>query len=350
MCLLKGRVLKIAVFLQAVILLLVSATGCRNKQDIHTAFYYWKTSFNLDKHQSALLQNVARNQLYVRLFDVTWNAQVNAVLPDAVLSSAQQLGSLKICPVIYLTNKALEHTSPAAADSLANKVNLLTKRLAVKYHFSYQQIQLDCDWTAGTKDSYFNLLRALKKYSGKNLEATIRLHQIKYPERSGVPPVDKGILMFYNMGKISGGLQDRNSIYNSADADKYISYLAHYALPLDIALPVFSWAIHIRNGNVRQVYGQIGLHELSNKSKFKQLQHHSYEACANFYMRGIYVKSGDIFKFENITLPDLKQAAAQVAKYLPPLNNRNIIYYEISSNSFSGLSAKDFREVSDLLK
>jgi hypothetical protein len=350
MPLLKGGMLKIAAYLLTGALLLGSTNSCRDRQDIHSSFYYWKTSFSLTTQQSALLKEAAENQLYLRLFDVIWNAEAGAAIPNALLSADQIPGGLKICPVIYLTNKTFENTPPGAADSLASKVNQLTKRMAALHHFRYQRIQLDCDWTAGTRESYFNFLKALKRYSGKKLEVTIRLHQIKYPERSGVPPVDKGVLMFYNMGKISAGLQDHNSIYNPVDAEKYISFLAHYALPLDVALPVFSWAIHIRSGNVIQVYGQIGLNELNQKNNFKQLQPNIYQASKGFYMQGIYVKNGDVFKFEHIELHKLHQAAAQLAKYLPPLNNRNIIYYEISSNSFSSLSAKDIREVSDHLQ
>jgi len=54
-----------------------------------------------------------------------------------------------------------------------------------------------------------------------------------------VPPVDKGLLMFYNMGKISPDLNARNSIYNRADAEAYLESLPNYRLSLDVALPVF---------------------------------------------------------------------------------------------------------------
>ena len=78
------------------------------------------------------------------------------------------------------------------------------------------------------------------------LSATIRLHQVKYYKQAGIPPVDRGMLMFYNMGKLNA-LTAENSIYNSNDAAGYIETVDDYPLKLDLALPAFSWAVHFRN-------------------------------------------------------------------------------------------------------
>lgn len=321
--------------------------GCKKQTSVHTAFYYWKTSFELNPHQAILLKNAASNRLYLRLFDVVWNKELNGAFPNAILTLRHSLKGMTICPVIYITNKTFEHTNFASADSLAFKVNRLTSQLANKYHIGYQQIQIDCDWTKGTRNSYFQFLKALKKYSRKQLETTIRLHQVKYPEQTGIPPADKGLLMFYNMGKLTADLNGRNSIYNEQDAGKYVSSLTHYPLPLDVALPLFSWSVHIRSGKIIQVYGKIGMKQLSVSRNFERLTNgNTYRALKSFYLEGIYVKAGDVFKLEELTKPELIRAANQLSAYLKPLENRNIIYYEISSNNLSGLKPQDIQEVS----
>lgn len=328
-------------------LLFLFPAGCRQKSTARPAFYSWKASLNLNPQQAALLKDAAANQLYLRLFDVVWNEEAHQALPNAIVSIKQNIKGLIICPVIYITNKTLEHTTAEQADSLAYKVNQLTARLAEKYQISYQRIQIDCDWTASTKASYFSFLKAFKKYNQKPLEATIRLHQVKYPERTGVPPVDKGLLMFYNMGKLSPDLKGRNSIYNAEDAEKYIASLRHYPLPLDVALPLFSWSVQIREGKILQIYGKIGRKELSDTHNFEALdQANVYRALKSFYLQGIYVKTEDLFKLEDINAESLNTAAEQVSEHLAPLQNRNIIYYEISSISSSSLNAKDIQEIS----
>lgn len=328
-------------------LMILSAAGCRKHYPVHPAFYYWKTSFELNPVQADLLKDAASGTLYLRFFDVVWNEEKQTAFPNAVLNLKQKTAGLEICPVIYMTNQTFEHTKADDTDSLAFKVNKLTTDLAKKYQISFDQVQIDCDWTQGTRNSYFAFLKAFKKYSAKQLQATIRLHQVKYPERTGVPPVDKGVLMFYNMGKLSPGLNARNSIYNKQDAGSYVSHAENYPLPLDVALPFFSWSLQIRAGKIIQIYGKISSKQLAVTSNFEKLTPPNvYRSRASFYLEGIYVKEGDLFKLEEIKKSDLLQAAAQLSASLKPLKNRNIIYYEISSTNFSSLNAKDIQEVS----
>ncbi|MGG2305049.1 hypothetical protein ACE4Z6_26875, partial [Salmonella enterica] len=93
--------------------------------------------------------------------------------------------------------------------------------------------QIDCDWTLGTKEKYFSLLKRIKERMALPLSCTIRLHQVKYQAKTGVPPVDRGMLMYYNMGHVEGATET-NSIYDPANADKYVSYVKDYPLPLDV--------------------------------------------------------------------------------------------------------------------
>lgn len=341
--------MKYSFFLLRLCLLLSIAflASCSPSGKADTAFYYWKQSFSLAKPQQEVLEKTAGHKLYLRFFDIKWNAKENRAYPEAVIHFTQKINTWQVTPVIFITNQTFEKLTLPGVDSLAEHTQRLLTKLSTDQQLNYQHVQFDCDWSLGTKDKYFHFLKTFKAISHKNLEATIRLHQIKYQIRTGVPPVDRGILMFYNMGKISAKPEDPNSIYNAKDAANYISHLPKYLLPLDIALPLFSWSIHIRNGQVIQVYGKIGKSILSDVNNFETTpDKHVFKAIRSFFTAGVYVKAGDLFKLEETDKELLGQAAEQLAKHLNKDEKRTIIYYEIGNFDPSMFKAKDLLEVS----
>lgn len=336
--------------LSIMLLFLLSITlGCKKEKPAKTSFYYWKRNFELNKAQENLLTNGNINKLYLRFFDVKWDKKTNRAYPEAKINIRKNTDALQITPVIFITNETFEKLNTSGIDSLVNNCNQLLSELASKNHIVYQSIQLDCDWTLNTKLKYFSFLKSLQKISQKKLEATIRLHQIKYQFKTGVPPVDRGVLMFYNMGKLSADPETPNSIYNPKDAAAYIGTLNQYLLPLDIALPVFSWSLQIRSGKIIQVYAKIGQADLNDSKRYKPTKNKTvYEAIDSFFTAGIYVKAGDLFKLEESTPQLLEQAAQQLSQKLNKDNTRTIIYYELGNLNLSAFKAKDFQEISAL--
>jgi hypothetical protein len=69
---------------------------------------------------------------------------------------------------------------------------------------------------------------------------------VKYRERTGVPPVDRGMLMFYNMGRFSADPEAR-AIFDLESARRYLARISSYPLPLDLALPMWSWTVAPRS-------------------------------------------------------------------------------------------------------
>jgi hypothetical protein len=329
------------------ILLTLFCGSCKKERKTPMSFYYWKQNFQLSNGQTDILNERNSKKLYIRFFDIKWNRNAQKPYPEAIINFRQPIPSLDITPVVFITNQTFEKLEQQAVDSLAIKCHELLKNLAVKQKINYKAIQIDCDWTVGTKDKYFKFLHSLRLLSKKTLEATIRLHQVKYQFKTGVPPVDRGVLMFYNMGKLSADLQEPNSIYNAKTAEKYVGSLNNYLLPLDIALPVFSWALQIRANKVIQVYGKIGRAELNNTQNFSATaQKDLYRAIRNFFTGGIYIKTGDLFKLEETDKALLKQAAVQLAAHLKKNEKRIIIYYELGNLNLSAFKAKDFEEIS----
>jgi hypothetical protein len=329
------------------IALLCSIQSCKKLGTARTAFYYWKSGFSLNAQQAQLFKETGHNNIYLRFFDIVWDDRQHRALPNAVVKFNQPPSQLNITPVVFIANKTFEMVKDNAIDSLATNSNALINRIAHRAGISYKNVQFDCDWTLSTREKYFDFLQKFKQVSHLKLEATIRLHQVKYKERTGVPPVDKGVLMFYNMGTLNANLQQPNSIYNEADAAKYVSYLPQYPLVLDVALPLFSWSIHIREGKIIQLYTN------PRKSQFADTQNFSpdgnaYRAKKSFFSDGIYIKENDIFKLEETDVNTLKTAAKQLSHshYLPSQKNRTIIYYELGNLNQTEFTAETLRQVS----
>lgn len=338
---------KITALLSILLVTLLCMQACQPASNAETAFYYWKGTYEQKPEQADFLKQTNSRHLYLRFMDIKWNEQLKQPLPEAVIRFRDTIGHKAITPVVFITNQSFEKINIQQADSLANRLYQSLLKMTAEQKLNFSVIQIDCDWTLGTREKYFHFLRQLKKSSGKKLEATIRLHQVKYHFRTGIPPVDKGILMFYNMGKLSADLSSGNSIYNTEDAAPYVKYVPNYKLPLDIALPLFSWSLHLRKGKIIQVYGKIGRSQLSNTANFEPSAHQNvYRAKRNFFMSGVYVKTNDLFKLEESTPESLTTAAAQLSPYLNKKEKRNIIYYELANLDPSAFTAKDLQKVS----
>lgn len=318
------------IFFRLIILVLLLLTAsCGRKEPVSTAFYYWKTIYQPDNGRQELLAEVGSNTVYLRMFDIVWNDIRSQAMPNAIIKVEKPLTNIRLVPVIFITNQTFTNIDLAQTDSLARKAAFLVEALASKYSFRFTQVQIDCDWTDSTRDKYFNFLKAYHRYDPHNLSATIRLHQVKYRERTGVPPVSRGVLMYYNMGSLRAG-QARNSIYNARDAERYLARLGSYPLPLDVALPLYSWTIQSRAGRIIQVYSKITLPDLAQSENFEN-NGTVYRARRSFFLKGVYIKENDNFKAEETDIKLLNEAADQLSSHIAPLKGRTLIFYELGN-------------------
>ncbi len=198
--------------------------------------------------------------------------------------------------VVFISNKTIKHTKPQdLADKILKSLNKL----------NYKELQIDCDWTLLTRYNYFLLLSYLKKKIQTPLSATIRLHQVKYYAKTGVPPVDYGVLMYYNISSI-GLYKTKNSILDNVEARKYHHNFNLYKLRLKLALPLYSQGVWFRDKK------PLGIFEGLNKSDFNKffdkIDENFYKAKKSFYFKGRYVYKDDIIRFEDVSLRQLKQA------------------------------------------
>jgi len=209
--------------------------------------------------------------------------------------------------------------------------------------FTPRELQVDCDWTDTTKGAYFELLRQLK--GPVALSATIRLHQIKYRERTGVPPVERGMLMFYNMGKFSADPEAR-AIFDVDAAQRYLARIADYPLPLDAALPIWSWTLQLRDDRVVDLLQSTDPDELATLDFLRPLAPDRYVATRNAFLHGVLLREGDQLKGET---GDPLAAASMLAGHLPR-TTRSVTLFDLSERNLQRHGIAQLAQVFDAVR
>ena len=224
-----------------------SIASCKKNQPSELNFYFWKTAFKDTSFLKEVIQEYGTKKVYLRLYDI---ATVNGIVKPIgkINFSERPINKLEYIPTIFIKNNVFENLlTQDRIEDLAVKTSRLTLEIMSSQSLKYSEIQIDCDWTLSTKESFFHYLTYLKKLCPNlRVSVTLRLHQIKYKEKTGIPPADKFVLMYYNIGQLDK--LKENSIYNYQTANQYIKYLDQFPYPLSIALPIYSWEVHTRGG------------------------------------------------------------------------------------------------------
>ncbi len=302
-------------------ILILAGYGCRRTMPrvVTPAFYYWQTTLNIAPQESRYLDSLACQKLYVKVLDIGVSEASGAIEPLSRLEIRDRavLENKEIVPTIFITNAVFKKATPAQSDWLAGKIvqTLTSYSFFNSGEVLSKEVQIDCDWTASTRAAYFLFLKKLKSVlpQGIRLSATIRLHQYKFPEQTGVPPVSRGMLMFYNTGDIESE-NTNNSIIDLKDASKYVlGAAAHYPIPLDLALPVFSWILIYREGEFWKIINGVPP-ELSDTTRFdRQPQDATHlQVKRGTFLSGHYLRPGDQLRMETVS-PELLLKTADLA-------------------------------------
>lgn len=272
------------------------------KEKLTYSFYHWENNYK-QKH--------INSKLYIKVLDIEYSNKIESIKTRFLTQPKDGF-----VPVVYITNKAMQEVSYKL---LAKRVISSLKNIP----YAFNEIQIDCDWSLSSKSNYFEMLKIIKEKLNKKLSATIRLHQIKYLKKTGVPPVDYGVLMYYNMSNI-GDFESKNSILDNDIAKKYHYNFDIYPLKLKLALPLYSQAIQFRNKKPLDIFEGVSKDDFNDD--FKALGKNRYEVINSFYFQGRYVYSGDIFRFENSNLKDLKVALDDFL-YMSKNRFNEVIFY-----------------------
>jgi hypothetical protein len=328
-------------YLWSLLILFSLVAACRH-QSKPLSFYYWKTKFSLNGFEKNILKEQAVKKLYVRYFDVDLKPGETQPVPVSPIQLDTAIHAYQVVPVIFIKNRTFEQLPAAAVPALAKNVFALVTQINQSQNLTTREIQFDCDWTERTRDLFFQFIRAYRAFADQTISATIRLHQVKYKERTGIPPVDYGVLMYYNMGAITG--DNNNSIYDRAVANRYNSYIPSYSLPLDVALPVFSWGLTIRDGKVVELLNKIDFTQFENDSNFIPSNKNRYLANHACFKAGYYFREKDEIKQEHVSPDDLLEITNQINKNS---NHRigKLIFYDLDSTNLVQYEKDIFKKV-----
>lgn len=272
-------------------------------KDVSRGIYYWKSTFKLTDAERQTLDSCKIKKLYFKAFDVDWDFTKAQAIPKATIKFEEEIPTnLTIIPTVFITNQVLKQSTDQQLDTTISFINKHI-RTALK-NKNFDEIQFDCDWTISTRERYFYLLRAFKKiFPEKRLSATIRLHQIKFAHKTGIPPVERGMLMFYNMSNWKK-TQIRNSIYDLDAASQYLATLDKYPLPLDVVMPIFRWAIIYRNNTFLTVINNLDNQALSQLNFLKK-DDNKFTVRADTSAFGISLRRGDMVRGEEVSTEEI---------------------------------------------
>jgi hypothetical protein len=287
---------KLLIFV-TVLLLTISVKFILKKENrnFNFSYYFWENNYNLEQDTN--------DKLYIKVLDIKYSNKLEIIETNFIKSAPKDF-----IPVVFITNKTLQNLDyKVISDQI---INLVKK-------FNFNEIQIDCDWSDSTKNNYFLLLKELKNNLNKNISATIRLHQIKYFNKTGVPPVDYGVLMYYNMSSL-GDFNTKNYILDNNEAKKYHYNFENYPLKLKLALPLYSQAVQFRDKKAINLFENV--EQIDFNEEFEKLDENKYKVLKSHYFKGKYIYEGDILRFENVNEKELKIAFDD--------------FFELSKNSF----------------
>jgi hypothetical protein len=328
-----------------VLLFVVLSSGNReNDHKVIRSFCYWKTNLYFQEEDDSLVNKLDVKHMYVRFFDVDYNPYSKEPLPVATIWDISfNKSNPEITPSIFITNEVVLKSDTKQLDSLAvrmakrieqigkkmndTKADIIASNIvypkdyykqkdykplnydsvraaeSAKLKVAFKEILIDCDWTEKSQKNYFYLLKQIKsQLPSSKIAATIRLWQYKYASKAGIPPVDKGLLMCYNITK-PDDLQTKNSIATSEELAQYITH-GDYKLKLDIALPLYSWAVVFRGNQFKGIlsdYDQL----IKDTSKVKKTSDTQYVLQDDVLVVQTYLRNGDEIRIEKISDSEL---------------------------------------------
>ena len=317
-------------------LALIACQSSESPKQITSAIYHWKVAYNPTRSELSQLKSLNVKKLYIHFFDVDWDARTRQPVPKAFVQFRQKsIGS--IVPVVFITNRTLVNSSPNALPELAAHITQAIKQISQPNKLTYSEVQFDCDWSTRTRDRYFRLLTLLTQQLHCPLSATIRLHQIKYTDQTGIPPVARGMLMLYNVADWKRA-DTRNSIYDADVANQYLSFVSTYPLPLDLVMPLFRWTVVYRNNRFLTFLNNLDRKNLAN-CHFLTIQPDSTRFLANQDTTafGFSIRGGDLFRAEAVTPETLVH---EKQRLLALIQNQRITFalYHLDSTILSSYS------------
>ena len=232
------------------LLLLMGLTACSQQPDKSmepgNSVYYWRTDLRIDSTERAFMRAYDIKKVYCRYFDVVQNDTATGPVPNATMTFSDSIPEgVEIIPTVYITEDCMHRWHKGLAEKLVRRIRQMNETNDIA---GVREIQIDCDYTAKSRRTYYEFLDSVRSAWGGRVSTTIRLHQLSM----SAPRVDYGVLMIYNTGD-PNKFDERNPILDLRDVQPYLRYLSGYSLPLAAAYPVFLWQRNIYGVRVEHV-------------------------------------------------------------------------------------------------
>ena len=312
------------------------------------AIYHWKTVFDLDETEKDFLKKHAVKRMYVRYFDVDLesspiNGSTDIVPVGTTVFKSGKPDEVEIVPTVFITVKALASIDDgeAGVDDLASKIYTRVRNMTDYNDMGpIREIQLDCDWTASTKDLYYSICEKTSKlaYSDSMLvSSTIRLHQLK----TDPPPVDLGVLMVYNTGALRE-TRTKNSILDYEDVSSYLAgRQIRYGIPLDFAYPTYGWGVLFKNGTYSGILHRT---DYSDESLYGKKRDGTIFVKKKHMLDGRLLLEGDLIRMEYPTSDEVKRVADLVVSSVLD-STHNVILYHLDSDNLSKFTDDEISDI-----
>ena len=348
------KISTVTTFIICILMLLVSC-GCSSGSSSETggnSIYYWRTTFSLNDAERDFLRGHAISKIYVRFFDVDrhWQSgKGEEVTPDGTIKFIDSIPEgIEIVPTIYITTSAMEQMQ-LKENLYAERIYKRIKAMCRQNSIPFNEIQLDCDWTKGTRQPFFTLCEEMNSYmdSTQTLSSTIRLHQLTQTP----PPVDKGVLMVYNTGNLMEMTTD-NSIFSRKDIGPYLrdNRLANYELPLDVAYPTYGWSVVYHPGGDKYIFNRLMKRtDFSSFPTLKKISKNMYEATAEVIFDSSNEKWDRIYegyrvKVERPSASEILEVKAMIDRQLKNKPHTNILYH-LDETQFKHYSDNEIHKI-----
>jgi len=272
-------------------------------EETSVSVYWWKNNVEITDEMLQFKKSNNIQKVYCKVADFRFNKSRKKIdIP--LIHDKLSLGKKDFIPVLYIENDVFKHFTEdyifkmflETIDRLKHK-NIISK---------LTHIQIDCDWTLRTRDRYFQFLNKLKS-SCEVVGVTLRLHQVKYYKTTGVPDIDYGVLMIYNLSSVAD-FEVENSIYDYDLALSYLKdYLHVYPLKIKAALPAFSWAAHFHHKRLVNILNFVTYKELLENENLTQLNKNRFISTKAHFINAIPITKHDIIRYEEPDIESLKQ-------------------------------------------
>ena len=285
-----------------IIVILLLASCSSSVKETSVSVYWWKNKVEITDEMLQFKQANNIHKVYCKVADFRYN-QLHNTIDIPLIHEKLSLEKQNVSPVLYIENDVFKHFSE---DYVFTRFKETIDKLMQRNIISdLTHIQIDCDWTLSTKDRYFQFLNKLKS-SFEIVGVTLRLHQVKYYKTTGVPDIDYGVLMIYNLSSVAD-FEVENSIYNYDLALSYLKgYLHNYPMEVKAALPAFAWAAHFHHERLVNILNFITYEELVKNENLTQLTDYRFVSKKAHFINAIPISKHDIIRYEEPNIESLK--------------------------------------------